>query len=68
LTKEPNHEVEKKIPFSKMVLVQLEVSMQKNGNQSIYISFYNVLVQLDEGPPHKTRYTETNRKENVEGL
>ena len=27
---------------------------------------YKAQVQLDQGPPHKTRYTETNRKESGE--
>jgi hypothetical protein len=45
------------------VLAQLVVSMQKNENHSIFIFFYKAQVQVDQGPPHKTRYTETNRKE-----
>ena len=29
----------------------------------ILISLYKAQVQVDQGPPHKTRYTETNRRE-----
>jgi hypothetical protein len=54
--------------FQKMVLFQLEVSMQKNANQSILISLYKGQVQVDQGSPHKTRYSETNRKESGEEL
>jgi hypothetical protein len=49
--------------FQQMVPVQLAVSMQKNANQLILTSLYKAQVQLDQGPPHKTIYTETNRKE-----
>ena len=45
-----------------MVLVQLVVCMQKNANLPILISLYKAQVQVDQGVPHKTRYTETNRK------
>jgi hypothetical protein len=45
-----------------MVLVQYAVSMSKNANKSILI-YFKAQVQVDQGPPHKTRYTETNRKE-----
>ena len=31
-------------------------------------SLYKAQVQVDKGPPHKTRYTETNRRESGEGL
>jgi hypothetical protein len=50
--------------FQQMVLVQLAVSMKKNTNQSIFISLYKAQVQVNQGPPYKTRYTETNRKTN----
>jgi hypothetical protein len=30
------------------------------------ISVYKTQVQVDQGPPHKTRYTETNRRESGE--
>ena len=46
-----------------MVLGQLLVSMQKHANQSIITFLYKAQVQVDNGPPHKTRYTETNRRE-----
>ena len=48
-----------------MVLVQLVIIIQKNANQSILIS-HKVQVQVDQRPPHKTRYTETKRKESGE--
>ena len=44
-----------------MVLVQLEVTMKKNTNQHIHISLYKAQVQVDQGYPHKTRYTEAYR-------
>ena len=37
--------------------------MQKNANRSIFISLYKAQVQVDQGPPHKTRDTETYRGE-----
>ena len=37
-----------------------------NNNGYILISLYKAQVQMDQGPPHKTRYTETNRKESGE--
>ena len=46
-----------------MVLVQLEVSMQKNANQSILISLYKAQVHVDHEPPHKTKYNRTNRRQ-----
>ena len=49
--------------FQQMVLVQLVVSMQKNAISPILNSLYKAQVQLDQGPPQKTRYTETNRRE-----
>ena len=49
-----------------MVLVQLAVSMQKNANRPILISLYKAQVQIDQGHPHKTRYTESNRRESRE--
>ena len=49
-----------------MVLVQLAVSMQKNANHSILISLYKAQIQVNQGPPHKTRHTEINRKESEE--
>ena len=54
--------------FHQMVLVQLAVSMQKNANRSILISLYKVQVQVDQRPPHKTRYTELIRRESGEEL
>jgi hypothetical protein len=40
--------------------------MQKNANQFILIFLYKAQVQMDQGPPHKTRYPETHRKESGE--
>ena len=37
--------------------------MQMNENRSIYITLHNAQVQVDQGPQHKTRYTESNRRE-----
>jgi hypothetical protein len=45
-----------------MVLVQLEVSMQKNADLSVLISLYKAQLQVDQGPPYKTRHTETNKE------
>jgi hypothetical protein len=52
--------------FHQMVLVQLVVSKENNANQSILISLYKAQVQVDQQHPHKTRDTETNRKEITE--
>ena len=54
--------MEKRQHFQQM----LAVSMQKNANGSILISLYKAQVQVDQGPPHKTRHTETNRRESGE--
>jgi hypothetical protein len=37
-----------------------------NANQSVLISLYRAQVQVDQGPPLKTRDTETNRRESAE--
>ena len=52
--------------FQQMVLVQLVVIMLKNGNRAILISLYKAQVYIDQEPPHKTRYTESNRRESWE--
>ena len=54
--------MEKGQHFQQMELAQLVVSMEKNANLSILISLYKAQGQVDQGPPHKTRYTEANRK------
>jgi hypothetical protein len=54
---------EKNQGFQQMVVVQLDVSMYKNTNGPILISSYKAQVQVDQGPPHKTRYNEANRRE-----
>ena len=60
--------MEKGQHLPQIVLVQLAVSMQKNANQSLLSSLYKAQVQVDQRPPHKTRYTETNRTESGEEL
>jgi len=40
--------------------------MQKNANCPNLISLYKAPVQGDQGPPHKTWYTEINRRESGE--
>ena len=40
----------------------------ENANGPIIISLYKAQIQVDQGTPHKTRYTKTNRKENGEEL
>jgi len=45
-----------------MVLVKQEVRMYKNANGSILFTLYKAQVEVDQGPPHKTRYTKTNRR------
>jgi hypothetical protein len=40
--------------------------MLKNGNRAILISLYKAQVYIDQEPPHKTRYTESNRRESWE--
>jgi hypothetical protein len=37
--------------------------MKKNENRSIFLTLYKAQVQLNQGPHHKTRYTESNRRE-----
>jgi hypothetical protein len=46
-----------------MVLVKLAFSLQNDANLSIPISLYKAQVQVNQGSPHKTRYTESNRRE-----
>jgi hypothetical protein len=55
--------VEKRQHFQQMVMVQLAISMQKNANCSILIFLYKAQDQVDQGPPHKTIYAESNRRE-----
>ena len=50
----------------KNLKVQLAVSMQENASQFYLISLYKAQVQVDQRPPHKTRYTDTIRKESGE--
>jgi hypothetical protein len=46
------------------MLAQLVINMYNNANQYIFISLYKAQVHVDQGPLHKTRYSESNRKEN----
>ena len=36
---------------------------QKNENRPIFVTFHKAHVQLDQGPQHKTRYTQSNRRQ-----
>jgi hypothetical protein len=38
----------------------------ESANQPILISWYKAQVRVDQGPPHKPRYTATYRGENGE--
>jgi hypothetical protein len=58
--------VRKRQHFQQMGLVQLAISIQENENQSILISLSKAQVQVNQGHPHKTRYTENIRRENGE--
>ena len=55
--------MEKGQSLQQIVLFQMAVSMQKNAYQSFPILVYKTQVQIDQRPPHKTRYTETIRSE-----
>jgi hypothetical protein len=60
--------VEKRQHFQEMVLVQMAVSMERNANQSIFISLYKTQVQVDQGSSHKTRYSEYHTTEGGKSL
>jgi len=49
-----------------MALIQLEVTIWKNANQSNLIALYKAQVHVDQEPPHKIRYTQTNRRKSGE--
>ena len=34
-----------------------------NENRSVFVTFHKTQVQADQGPQHKTSYTESNRRE-----
>ena len=36
--------------------------LKKNENWPIFVTFHKAQVQVDQGPQHKTRYTESNRR------
>ena len=40
--------------------------MKKNENRSKYVTLHKAQVQVDQVPQHKTRYTESNRRESGE--
>ena len=37
------------------------VRMQKNENRPVFFTLHKAQIQMDQGPQHKTRYTESNR-------
>jgi len=37
--------------------------MKKNENRTIFVTLHKAQVQVDQGPQHKTRYTDSNKKE-----
>jgi hypothetical protein len=37
--------------------------MKKNENTSIFITLQKAQIQVNQGPQHKTKYTESNRRE-----
>jgi len=41
---------------------------RKNENRSIFVILHKAQVQVDQGPQHKTRYTESNRRESGKNL
>ena len=52
-----------KMHFQQMLLVQLVLSIYKNANPFILISLYKAQIQVNQGPPNKTRFTNSNRRE-----
>ena len=48
-----------------LMLVQLDVIMQKNVHLSIPIFLYKYQAQVYQGPPHKTTYTEPKGRGSV---
>ena len=46
-----------------MVLVYLDVSIQKNENRSISILMHKTQVRMDQGPQYKFNYTKPDGKE-----
>jgi hypothetical protein len=64
LTKELKPSTGKKDSISnKWCWLNWQLAYRKMQNQSILISLYKAQVQVDQGPPNKNRYIETNRKE-----
>jgi hypothetical protein len=50
--------------FQQVVLVELVVSRQKNGNRFIFTSLYKAQVQVDQGPPQKNKTKQNKTKQN----
>lgn len=46
-----------------MVLMWLDVCMEKNAIRSIFIAFHKTKVQVDQGSQQKTGYTKGNSSE-----
>ena len=44
-----------------MVLVRLDVRMYKNANRTIIITLYKLQLQIDQGPRHKARHSESDK-------
>ena len=42
--------------------------MWKKENRYIFVTMHKPQVQVDQAPPHKTKYTESNRKESEKAL
>ena len=40
--------------------------MQKNENRAMFVTLIKAEIQVDQEPEHKTRYTESNRRESGE--
>jgi hypothetical protein len=53
--------------FNKWCWFNCQLTYKKIANRTILFSLYKAQVQVDQGPPHKIRYTVTNRKESIEG-
>ena len=58
-----NINTEKRKYLQQMMLFELSVDMEKSENKSIFVSVHKAQVQVDEGLQHKTRYSESKRRE-----
>ena len=52
--------------FNKWCWRNCWLTCRRMHNWSILISLYKAQVQVDQGPPHKTRYIDSNRRESGE--